>query len=53
MPDNGKQADFFPDLRALALDLESVLIPEIWMEVARVTGIASLTQTTRDVSYYA
>lgn len=30
------------------LDLEGVLVPEVWMEVATRTGIEALRQTTRD-----
>ena len=29
------------------LDLEGVLVPEIWIEFAKVTGIESLKATTR------
>lgn len=36
----------------LALDLESVLVPEIWLTVAERTGIGELALTTRDVSSY-
>lgn len=34
------------------LDLEGVLVPEIWVNVARVTGIEELRLTTRDVPDY-
>ena len=34
------------------LDLEGVLIPEIWINVAEKTGIADLRLTTRDVPDY-
>ena len=34
------------------LDLEGVLIPEIWINVARKTGIDELLATTRDVPDY-
>ncbi len=34
------------------LDLEGVLVPEIWINVARVTGIEELRLTTRDVPDY-
>lgn len=34
------------------LDLEGVLIPEIWQAVAHKTGIAELQLTTRDVADY-
>jgi phosphoserine/homoserine phosphotransferase len=36
----------------LCLDLEGVLIPEIWIGVAERTGIESLRKTTRDVPVY-
>ncbi|MFU8817626.1 MAG: bifunctional phosphoserine phosphatase/homoserine phosphotransferase ThrH [Pseudomonadales bacterium] len=36
----------------LCLDLEGVLIPEIWPAVAERTGIAELRKTTRDVPVY-
>ncbi len=34
------------------LDLEGVLVPEIWIRVAEATGIEELRLTTRDVSDY-
>ena len=34
------------------LDLEGVLIPEIWINVARLTGIDALRRTTRDEPDY-
>lgn len=34
------------------LDLEGVLVPEIWIEFAQITGIAELRATTRDVADY-
>ncbi len=34
------------------LDLEGVLIPEIWVEFAQETGIKALQATTRDISDY-
>ncbi len=37
----------------LALDLESVLVPEIWHRVAQVTGLDELSLTTRDIPDYA
>lgn len=36
----------------IALDLESVLIPEIWDTVSRVAGVKELAKTTRDISDY-
>ena len=32
----------------VTLDLEGVLVPEIWIAVAEKTGIADLRRTTRD-----
>jgi phosphoserine / homoserine phosphotransferase len=34
------------------LDLEGVLVPEIWIGVAKATGIEQLRLTTRDISDY-
>ena len=34
------------------LDLEGVLVPEIWITFAQITGIAELRATTRDVADY-
>lgn len=34
------------------LDLEGVLIPEIWIAFAEKTGIAELRATTRDIPDY-
>ncbi len=44
----------WPDLRqtVVALDLEGVLIPEIWIAVAEHTGIDALRRTTRDEPDY-
>jgi phosphoserine/homoserine phosphotransferase len=39
-------------LQIVCLDLEGVLVPEIWIEVARRTGIAELSRTTRDEPDY-
>ncbi len=36
----------------VTLDLEGVLIPEVWIAVAARTGIEALTRTTRDVPDY-
>lgn len=36
----------------LCLDLEGVLIPEIWLAVADRTGIEGLQKTTRDIPVY-
>ena len=34
------------------LDLEGVLVPEIWINVAERTGIEALRLTTRDIPDY-
>ncbi len=39
-------------MNVVCLDLEGVLIPEMWIEVAERTGIAELRVTTRDISDY-
>jgi phosphoserine/homoserine phosphotransferase len=39
-------------LEVICLDLEGVIIPEIWISVAEKTGIESLCATTRDVPNY-
>ncbi len=36
----------------LCLDLEGVLVPEIWQAVAKSTGIHELNKTTRDIPDY-
>jgi phosphoserine / homoserine phosphotransferase len=36
----------------VCLDLEGVLIPEIWIEVSKRTGISALARTTRDEPDY-
>lgn len=41
-----------PPCAVLALDLESVLVPEIWETVARVSGVPALAPTTRDIPDY-
>jgi phosphoserine / homoserine phosphotransferase len=41
-----------PPLHIVCLDLEGVLIPEIWIEFSRRTGIADLSKTTRDEPDY-
>jgi phosphoserine/homoserine phosphotransferase len=40
------------DVEIACLDLEGVLVPEIWIEFAKVTGIESLKATTRDIPDY-
>jgi len=39
-------------MRTICLDVEGVLIPEIWINVSRKTGIKSLERTTRDEPDY-
>ena len=39
-------------MHIVCLDLEGVLIPEIWIEFSRHSGIAALTRTTRDEPDY-
>jgi len=39
-------------MHIVCLDLEGVLIPEIWVEVAKRTGIEALKRTTRDEPDY-
>lgn len=39
-------------MNVLCLDLEGVLIPEIWQAVADHTGIDTLRKTTRDIPVY-
>lgn len=39
-------------VQLVCLDLEGVLIPEIWVEFANVTGIEALKRTTRDEPDY-
>jgi len=39
-------------MNILCLDLEGVLIPEIWQAVAERTGVAELGKTTRDIPVY-
>jgi phosphoserine/homoserine phosphotransferase len=36
----------------ICLDLEGVLVPEIWITFAKITGIAELKATTRDIPDY-
>lgn len=39
-------------MNVVCLDLEGVLVPEIWIEFAKKTGIEELKLTTRDISDY-
>lgn len=39
-------------MKIVCLDLEGVLIPEVWVEFAEATGIDALKATTRDIPDY-
>lgn len=39
-------------MHIVCLDLEGVLVPEIWIAFAKETGISQLTRTTRDEPDY-
>lgn len=39
-------------MNVVCMDLEGVLVPEIWIEFAKKTGIEELKLTTRDISDY-
>lgn len=39
-------------MKLICLDLEGVLVPEIWINVAKKTGIEELKLTTRDIPDY-
>ena len=39
-------------MRIVCLDLEGVLVPEIWIAFAEKTGVTELTRTTRDEPDY-
>jgi phosphoserine/homoserine phosphotransferase len=39
-------------LNLICLDLEGVLVPEVWVRVAEATGIEGFRLTTRDISDY-
>ena len=41
-----------PQQTIVTLDLEGVLVPEIWIAVAERTGIEALRRTTRDEPDY-
>jgi phosphoserine/homoserine phosphotransferase len=45
-------ADLEPTQTIVTLDLEGVLIPEVWIAVAKATGIDGLLRTTRDEPDY-
>ena len=39
-------------MQVVCLDLEGVLVPEIWIRFAEETGIEALKATTRDIPDY-
>ena len=39
-------------MNIVCLDMEGVLVPEIWIEFSKKTGIPELTRTTRDEPDY-
>lgn len=39
-------------MKMVCLDLEGVLVPEIWIEFAKESGIGELKRTTRDEPDY-
>ena len=39
-------------MQMVCLDLEGVLVPEVWIEFAKLTGINDLKATTRDIPDY-
>ena len=39
-------------MKVLCLDLEGVLVPEVWQAVAARTGLQALEKTTRDIPVY-
>ena len=39
-------------MKVLCLDLEGVLVPEIWHAIARATRVDALAKTTRDIPVY-
>ena len=39
-------------MNVLCLDLEGVLVPEVWQAVAQATGVEALMKTTRDIPVY-
>ena len=45
-------AMFNHPMHIACLDLEGILVPEVWINVAEHTGIAELRLTTRDISDY-
>ena len=49
---NPRESLFFKNMDIVCLDLEGVLIPEIWQAVAKATGVEALMRTTRDEPDY-
>ncbi len=45
-------ASLAPQQTIVTLDLEGVMVPEIWIAVAERTGIEALRRTTRDEPDY-
>jgi phosphoserine/homoserine phosphotransferase len=39
-------------MHAVCSDLEGIWVPEVWINVARTTGIDELKLTTRDIKDY-
>lgn len=39
-----------PKPKLITIDFESILVPEIWMEIAKKSGVKELKVTTRDVA---
>lgn len=39
-------------MQILCLDLEGVLVPELWMEISKATGVEEIGLTTRDIPDY-
>ncbi len=39
-------------MHILCLDLEGVLVPELWMEISKATGVEEIGLTTRDIPDY-
>jgi phosphoserine/homoserine phosphotransferase len=51
IPDLSRPSGVFP-MHIVCLDLEGVLIPEVWIKFAEATGIPELRVTTRDIPDY-
>ena len=39
-------------MKVLCLDLEGILVPEVWLQISCETGVAELALTTRDIENY-